>query len=121
MKILLWFGLIAMIVVLWLIACTPPSPPLSHGNAKVLEYPESAHLPMRLCDENGICCYVMYTSESISCVATRIIVIVSPGEIKDETQRSPAYGGEVSNRALEERLPIGSLQLLDSSIYGRGH
>jgi len=63
------------------------------------------------CDSKGVCCYV-YESTSISCVATRVEIIVSPGEVKDELkpefrkepQRFEENGGEVQGRALEARL-----------------
>jgi hypothetical protein len=118
MRALMWLGLISATVVSLLIACVPgPAPALSQ--AEMHPWPPTAHRPLKLCDEQGICCYSMYASGTISCVATRIIVIVSPGEISERrysrepetfipSEGGPETGGEVQSRTLDSRFLIQS-------------
>jgi len=66
------------------------------------------------CNKAGICCYVLPSGDALSCVATKVQITVSPGEIKDEVQSGssrvpdnqgmPSAVREVSGRALEGRL-----------------
>lgn len=111
MRALMWFGLVASVTVSLLIACVPgPASAVDPLTARVVPWPVGDTQPMRLCDDQGICCYTIWRTGSISCVATKIIVIISPGDVKDErtSQISPPTGGEVTDRALEKRFFIGA-------------
>lgn len=109
MRALMWVFIAvaaAISLLIGLVGCSPTAspPPVSGG-----------------CSKNGVCCYVWAQSE-FSCVATKIEITVSPGEIKDENlswnggvvrgleasigQGRAQVGGEVSDRALEGRLLI---------------
>lgn len=118
MRALMWIGLVAATTVALLIACVP-GPKTLVSDAEMHPWPPTSHQPLRLCDEKGICCYSMYASGTISCAATRIIVIVSPGEVsergysKGSTPLVPNQGdreiaGEVQSRAIEERFLQGA-------------
>ena len=81
------------------------------------------------CNKAGICCYVLPSGDALSCVATKVQITVSPGEIKDEnlswsggivrrpeasfSQGGAQTGGEVSSGALEARI---SQQLVGGGI-----
>lgn len=69
------------------------------------------------CYANGVCCYSGSYQQNLSCVSTKIEIVVKPGVVNGayERERSPAYGGEVSSRALEGRF---SRQLIDRAIGG---
>lgn len=104
MRALMWFGLIAGLTISVLIACVPGPAPASAG--ALIHSPFGDAAILHVCDKQGVCCYWARSSSVISCVATRTIVIVSPGELKDERkdESSSEAEGETGSSSLENRF-----------------
>lgn len=116
MRALLWLLVIGVTCVSLLIACYPAPVPISPLVHDFEKDKNEQHMGHAYCDDRGICCYAYYNS----CVATRIEIIVLPGEVHDEEsarlsmlrdshstskpQRDKQTTGEVQSRDLEARL-----------------
>lgn len=99
MRTLTWLAVVGILTVSVMCACVPGPVPASVKPPFVSNpFEESGANPsgiviLHACDKQGICCYWETHSHGISCVATKIIVQISPGELKDEGAKPEAGAG----------------------------
>lgn len=77
MRILMWALIIGTVSLSLLIGCYPSPIAPDTVQAQIQNWPADSHTPIGLCDENKVCCYSMYSSQSISCVATQVKIVVT--------------------------------------------
>lgn len=77
MRILMWALIVGTVSLSLLIGCYPSPTAPDTVQAQIQNWPVDSHAPIGLCDENKVCCYSMYSSQSISCVATQVKIVIT--------------------------------------------
>lgn len=82
-------------------------------SAEITDKPVSDDIThYRVCDDKGVCCYRLGGSNSVSCVATKVIIIVSPGVINDESDTRGKSRPQIERgaRLLGQSIFVGHME-----------